>query len=73
MFLNVTILSGIGILLFSANDPLHFGDLSHAFLTMFQVMTLDSWSLIMFINMFGCDVIGYSDRPEVNLFKYLNI
>ena len=31
---------------------------------MFQCMTLDSWSSIMYINLFGCDVIGYSDWPE---------
>ena len=31
---------------------------------MFQCMTLDSWSLLMYINMFGCDVIGYEDYPD---------
>ena len=32
---------------------------------MFIVMTLDSWAATMYTNLFGCDVIGYEDQPEL--------
>ena len=58
------ILAAIGMALFASNDPIHFGDFLAAFVTMFQIMTLDSWSSVMFINMYGCDVYGYSATPQ---------
>lgn len=36
-----------GIKLFGSIDPTHFGSLSHAFLTLFQVVTLEGWVDIM--------------------------
>ena len=65
MFIWMTIMSGIGILLFGKNDPLHYKDIRVAFISTFQCMTLDSWSALLYINLFGCDVIGYDDRPEL--------
>ncbi len=41
----------IGVSLFAANDPGHFGSINHAALTLFQCMTGDSWSDIMKIQM----------------------
>jgi voltage-gated sodium channel len=44
----------IGVFLFSENDPQHFGSLSQAVLTLFQVMTGDGWSELMKANMYEC-------------------
>lgn len=44
----------LGVLLFEENDPRYFGDLGEAFLTLFRVMTCDSWAEILYINMNGC-------------------
>lgn len=44
----------LGVLLFQENDPRYYGDLGEAFLTLFRVMTCDSWSEILYINMNGC-------------------
>ncbi len=44
----------IGVFLFGENDPQHFGSLSQAILTLFQVMTGDGWSDLMKINMYDC-------------------
>ncbi|MDZ4746785.1 MAG: ion transporter [bacterium] len=41
----------VGVSLFAANDPAHFGSINHAALTLFQCMTGDSWSDIMKIQM----------------------
>lgn len=44
----------LGVLLFEDNDPRYFGDLGEAMLTLFRVMTCDSWAEILYINMNGC-------------------
>lgn len=56
----------IGMLLFSANDPWHFGSLHMAFLSLFQAATLDDWTITMYISQYGCDKYGgvYEDFPE---------
>ncbi len=42
------------VFLFSANDPLHFGDLQTAMLSLFRVVTLEDWTDVMYTNMYGC-------------------
>jgi voltage-gated sodium channel len=46
----------IGIVLFKANDPGHFLNLHVAMITLFRVATLDTWSEVMDINVYGCAV-----------------
>jgi voltage-gated sodium channel len=48
------------VFLFGENDPLHFQDLEIAMLSLFRVVTLEDWTDIMYINMYGCDRYGYS-------------
>lgn len=54
-----------GVVMFGQNDVLHFRDLSTSILTMFRVVTLEDWTDIMYINMFGCDVYGYELRAHL--------
>lgn len=49
-----------GVIFFSENDPVHFENLQIAMLSLFRVVTLEDWTDIMYINMFGCDEYGYS-------------
>ena len=44
---------------FGRNDPWHFGHLPIAFLTLFRMTTLEDWTDIMYINMYGSDNYGY--------------
>jgi len=44
------------VFLFGGNDPWHFGDLQTALVSLFGVVTLEGWTDIMYIQMFGCDV-----------------
>lgn len=37
----------VGVKLFSAADPAHFGDLGKTFVTLFQVVTLEGWADLM--------------------------
>lgn len=54
-----------GVVIFGGNDVLHFHDLSTSMITMFRVVTLEDWTDIMYINMFGCDVYGYEIKTEL--------
>ena len=49
----------IAMILFRANDPWHFGTLHMTMIVLFQCSTLDNWTDILYINLYGCDVIGY--------------
>jgi voltage-gated sodium channel len=56
LFLHFYVYAVIGTVLFRANDPLRFGDLSTSMLTLFQVLTLEGWNDIFHTQYFGSDV-----------------
>ena len=45
----------IGVNEFGDNDPWHFGSLHIAMLTLYRCSTLEDWTDVMYINMYGCD------------------
>jgi voltage-gated sodium channel len=47
------------VFIFSANDPVHFQTLQMSMLSLFRVVTLEDWTDVMYINMYGCDEYGY--------------
>jgi len=49
---------------FGENDPVHFKDLQTAMLSLFRVVTLEDWTDIMYINMYGCANYGYDGIIE---------
>jgi len=51
-----------GVFLFSKNDPMHFGNLQVALITLFSTVTLEGWTDVMYIQMYGCAEFG--DQPE---------
>jgi len=61
LFLFFYIFAIIGMILFQKNDPWHFGTLHQAMLTLFRCSTLEDWTDVMYINMYGCDMWFYSD------------
>lgn len=52
----------MGVFIFGENDPVHFNTLHKSMLSLFRVVTLEDWTDIMYINMYGCDhtLWGYS-------------
>ncbi len=58
------IYGAMGVFLFGVNDPLHFGSLGTAMLSLFRISTLEGWSEIMYVNMFGCDNPKWGYGPE---------
>jgi len=55
------IYAAMGVFVFGENDPVHFGTLHKSMLSLFRVVTLEDWTDIMYINMYGCDheIWGY--------------
>lgn len=51
--------------LFSGNDPIHFRSLPISVLSLFQIITMEGWSDIMYTQMYGCDRYGYDGIEEL--------
>ena len=49
------IYSVAGVFLFKQNDPVHFGNLWIAMLSLFRVVTGEDWTDVMYIQMYGCE------------------
>ena len=46
-------------MLYGANDPIHFGNLQVSMLSLFRAVTLEDWTDLMYIQMYGCTNYGY--------------
>ncbi len=70
LFLLFYIYGAMGVFLFGENDPIRFSDLGTSILTLFQITTMEGWSDIMYLNMWGCDHAVYGvdncDSPVAN-------
>lgn len=50
-----------GVMFFAKNDPVHFGHLGDALLSLFRVVTLEDWTDIMYLQIHGSNVYeGYN-------------
>lgn len=49
----------LAMILFAENDPVEFGSLHISLFTLFRCATLEDWTDVMYINMYGCDKYGY--------------
>jgi len=47
------------VFFFSGNDPVHFPDIQTSMLSLFRAVTLEDWTDLMYINMYGCANYGY--------------
>lgn len=53
------------VFIFGGNDPLHFGDLGTAMLSLFRVVTGEDWTDVMYVNMWGCDHVLYGYEASI--------
>jgi voltage-gated sodium channel len=53
------------VFMWGQNDPVHFGTLQTSMLSLFRTVTLEDWTDLMYINMFGCDAYGYDGMPAL--------
>ena len=61
LFLLFYVYGTLAVFFFGENDPIHFRNLQSSILTLFRVVTLEDWTDVMYINMYGSDAYGYSD------------
>jgi voltage-gated sodium channel len=62
LFLHFYVFAVIGTATFRHNDPIRFGNLHKSFLTLFEVVTLETWVDIMQANAYGTDRYGYGEE-----------
>jgi voltage-gated sodium channel len=55
LFLVFYIFAIAGMIFFMPNDPFHFRSIPIAILSLFRAATLEDWTDIMYINIYGCD------------------
>jgi voltage-gated sodium channel len=55
----------LGMMIFSKNDPFHFGTLHRALLTLFRVSTFEDWTDVMYTNIYSCSQWGYNDDDSM--------
>jgi len=60
LFLLFYVYGAMAVFLFGENDPIHFRNLQTSILSLFRVVTLEDWTDVMYINMYGSDAYGYS-------------
>jgi len=56
LLLHFYVYAVIGTFFFRWNDPMHFGTLWDSFLSLFRTVTLEDWTDLMYIQMYGSDV-----------------
>lgn len=59
LFILFYIYAVLGVMLFGENDPKHYATLGDSMLSLFRIVTLEDWTDIMYINMYGADKYGY--------------
>jgi voltage-gated sodium channel len=60
LFLLFYVYGVMAVFLFGENDPIHFRNLQTSILSLFRVVTLEDWTDVMYINMYGSNDYGYS-------------
>jgi voltage-gated sodium channel len=62
--LHFYIFAAMAVFFFGYNDPWHFGDLQRAMLSLFRAVTLEDWTDLMYIQMYGSDNYGYTPQMD---------
>ena len=64
LFLVFYLFAVMGMLLFKESDPAHFSGLGHAMVSLFRAATMEDWSDLMYVSIYGCDPnFGYPAAP----------
>ena len=66
LFLLFYVYGTLAVFFYGENDPIHFRNLQSSILTLFRVVTLEDWTDVMYINMYGSDSYGYSTKDFSN-------
>jgi voltage-gated sodium channel len=65
LFILFYVYAVVGVILFRSNDPIHFGDLWTSLLSLFRVVTLEDWTDVMYLQIYGSEgYAGYNQSIE---------
>lgn len=64
LLLHFYIYAAMATFFYSSNDPIHFGELPTSMLSLFRAVTLEDWTDLMYINMYGSDNYGYDVQMD---------
>ena len=56
-----------GVMFFAKNDPVHFGNIFDALLSLFRVVTLEDWTDVMYLQIYGSNIYEGYNISEANL------
>lgn len=56
-----------GVMFFAKNDPVHFGNIFDALLSLFRIVTLEDWTDVMYLQIYGSNVYEGYNISEANL------
>lgn len=70
LILNFYLFSCAGVGFFGKNDPVFMGDVFTAMLTLFRCSTLEDWTDVMYIAMYGCENYGYDGIEHLCTMSY---
>ena len=70
LFLLFYIYGVAGVMFFGANDPIHFGTLGYSLLSLFRVVTLEDWTDVMYIQIYGSDKYEGYNLADAELAGY---
>ena len=62
LFLLFYIYGTMAVFLYAENDPIHFRNLQTSILSLFRIVTLEDWTDVMYINMYGSENYGYNSN-----------
>jgi voltage-gated sodium channel len=65
LFLVFYIYGVAAVFLFGHNDPIHFKSLGISLLSLFRAVTLEDWTDLMYIQMYGCAGYGYDGNEAL--------
>jgi voltage-gated sodium channel len=65
LFLLFYVYGVAAVFLFGHNDPIHFGNLQIGLVSLFRAVTLEDWTDLMYIQMFGCGSYGYGGNEAL--------
>lgn len=70
LFLLFYIYGVAGVMFFGANDPVHFGTLGFSLLSLFRVVTLEDWTDVMYIQIYGSENYEGYNLTELEMSGY---
>jgi len=65
LFLLFYVFGIVALMFFRPNDPAHFPDLHGTMVTLFRCATMEDWTDVMYVSMYGCNMYHYGNDEDI--------